>query len=78
MLRGHLVAVLAAVSKRCARTLTAAILSRAGEPPGSDRVAFSGRIGGRALAPGAYRASLSAGNANGSSRAESLTFTVLR
>jgi hypothetical protein len=65
-------------AKRCTRTVKAGTLTRANEPRGADSVAFSGRIGGRALAPGKYRAMLRASNANGTSASVMLTFTVVR
>ena len=55
---------------RCTRTLTLGKLSRAHEPAGADSLAFSGRIGGRALSAGAYNAVASvAGDAEGLSGA---------
>jgi hypothetical protein len=65
-------------AKRCTRTLTVGTLTRASEPGGADSVAFSGRIGQRALTPGAYRAVLTASNANGSSGPVMVAFTVVR
>ncbi|MGH2856351.1 MAG: hypothetical protein ACRDMJ_02575 [Solirubrobacteraceae bacterium] len=44
---------------------------------GADRIAFSGRVGRRALVPGRYRASFVASNAKGSSRQRTLTFTIV-
>ena len=49
-------------AKGCTRTFTVGTLTRAREPEGIDSVAFSGRIGSRALTPGNYRAVLSADN----------------
>ena len=40
---------------RCTRYVTAVTLRRAALPAGSNRIAFSGRIGTRRLAPGSYR-----------------------
>ena len=68
--RGH--------AKRCTRTITVGTLTRANEPKGADHVAFSGRIGRRALSPGSYKAVLSASNAGGQSKPVTLSFTVLR
>ena len=68
--RGH--------AHRCTRTVALGTLTRAHELAGADRVAFSGRLGRRPLAPGAYRAILTATNGSGSSRAVALAFTVLR
>jgi YVTN family beta-propeller protein len=65
-------------AKRCTRTLIIGTLTRASEPPGADRVSFSGRIGHRALSPGPYSAALRASNAAGRSKPLTLSFTVLR
>ncbi len=62
---------------RCTRTLTVAVLTRGGEREGADSVAFSGRIGHRALPAGAYRAVLSARNPAGRSTPVTLGFTVV-
>ncbi len=62
----------------CRRTVTIATLTRASEPAGADTVAFSGRIGRRALAAGRYRAALSARNAAGRSQTVTLAFSVVR
>ena len=61
---------------RCTRVLTVGALTRAHEAQGADGIAFSGRIGKRALAPGAYRATLTA-TANGlTSRPSKLALTI--
>jgi len=65
-------------AKRCTHTLTVATLTRSNLPEGADRVAFSGRIGHRALAPGRYIAQLSASNAGGRSTPVPLSFSVAR
>ena len=65
-------------ARRCTRTLTVVALTRANMRPGADVIPFSGRIGGRPLHPGAYRAVLSASNAGGRSTPVPLTFTVVR
>jgi hypothetical protein len=65
-------------AKRCSRALTVGTLTRSNEPKGADSVAFSGRIGHRALAPRAYHAVLSAGDIGGRSNAVMLGFTVVR
>jgi hypothetical protein len=44
----------------CTRTLTVGTLTRVHEGQGTDSIAFSGRIGKHALAPRAYRATLTA------------------
>jgi hypothetical protein len=63
---------------RCARTLTLGALTRGSEPIGSDSIAFSGRIGRRALSPGSYKAVISASNAGGHSNLVTLAFAVVR
>ena len=64
-------------AKHCARTLTLATLTRAGEPVGRDSVPFSGRIGHSPLPAGAYTAVLSASNSAGSSKPATLAFTII-
>jgi len=66
-----------ALATRCAPTLTSGALTRTNEPVGGDLLAFSGRIGPDALAPGAYTAALTAWNAAGSSRPVKLAFTIV-
>ena len=61
----------------CTRTLASGTLTRASEPAGADSVAFSGRIGRRALAAGHYAAVLHASDAAGSSQAVQVAFTVV-
>jgi hypothetical protein len=68
--RGH--------AKRCSRALTVGTLTRSNEPKGADSVAFSGRIGHRALSPRPYHAVLSASDIGGRSKAVTLGFTVVR
>jgi hypothetical protein len=64
-------------AKRCTRVVTVGTLTRAREPGGADHVDFSGRIGSKALAPGAYQAVLVA-SANGlTSPSVALPLTVL-
>jgi hypothetical protein len=58
--------------------LKAGTLTRANLPNGADRIAFSGRIGKRALKPGAYRATLSARNAKGKAKPVTLKFSVVK
>jgi DNA-binding beta-propeller fold protein YncE len=65
-------------AKHCIRTLTVSTLTRSREPAGADSIPFSGRIGRRALSPGAYVAVLGASDAAGRSRAVSLPFTIVR
>ncbi len=64
-------------AKGCTRTLTVGTLARAREPEGIDSVAFSGRIGSRALTPGNYRAGLSADNNAGPSNTVALGFAIV-
>jgi hypothetical protein len=63
---------------RCSRTLTVGTLSRSAQPAGVDSIAFSGRIGRRALAPGAYHATLTAATAGLASAPLTLALTVVR
>jgi alpha-tubulin suppressor-like RCC1 family protein len=65
-------------ARRCTRRATAGVLTRAREPEGSDSVAFSGRIGYRALRPGNYVALLEAENNAGRSNTVTLSFAVVR
>jgi hypothetical protein len=65
-------------AKRCTRTLTVGRLTRSSRPKGASRVAFSGRIGHRAISPRHYKAVLSASNAGGRSTPVTLSFTVVR
>jgi glucose/arabinose dehydrogenase len=63
--------------RRCTRLQARGRLSRAAAA-GSDRTAFSGRLGSRPLAPGRYRATLRARNATGSASAPRATdFEIL-
>lgn len=62
---------------RCQRTLVDGVLVRAHEPAGADQLAFSGRIGRRALRLGRYTAEITASNAAGASNAANLRFTVV-
>ena len=64
--------------RRCTRWERVGALSRKGLDGGRRSVAFSGRMGRRALAPGAYRATVKAANAAGSSKPATLAFTVVR
>jgi hypothetical protein len=57
--------------RRCIPTVTIATLIRSGHV-GSNKVAFTGRIGGMALKPGRYRAVFSAVNAAGKSAPQTL------
>jgi hypothetical protein len=63
--------------KRCTRFVRRGTLRRV-SGPGANRVAFSGRIGRRALKPGKYRASFVATAFGASSKAKALRFRVVR
>lgn len=63
---------------RCIRFVKVGNLSRRGVSAGRTRIAFSGRIGKRALKPGKYRVRARATNAGGSSRWVRLRFRVVR
>ena len=65
-------------AKRCTRTLTVGTLTRARALPGARSLAFSGRIGRRALAPRRYTAVLTASNGAGRSNPVSLAFVIVR
>ncbi len=65
-------------AKSCTRFLASGTLTRRLEPAGADSVAFTGRVGTRALATGAYQASLQATNSVGSSKPATLAFTIVR
>ena len=62
---------------RCTRTLTIATLTRTGHA-GLNKVAFTGRIRGRALKPGRYMAVVTAIDTAGASRPRSLGFTIVK
>jgi DNA-binding beta-propeller fold protein YncE len=64
-------------AKRCTRTVTVGTLTRADEVKGANSVAFTGRLGRRALSPGAYQARLMASNAGGTSKPTRLAFTIV-
>ena len=70
------VAARRAAGKRCTRAVKAGRLTRAPERNERDRV--SGRIGKRALRPGAYKATLRARNAKGASKPVAVRFTVVK
>ena len=61
----------------CARTLLIGTLARSAHA-GLNRVAFSGRIGRKALKPGRYRAVFTATDAAGASLPRTLSFTVVK
>ena len=62
---------------RCTRSVTLATLTRSGHA-GLDLVQFSGRLRGRALAPGRYRGVFTAIDSAGASPARTLSFTIVR
>jgi DNA-binding beta-propeller fold protein YncE len=65
-------------ARKCTRYVTAGTLTRKGLKAGRRSVAFSGRVGRRALAAGRYRATLRAKDAAGlATRSRSVTFTVV-
>jgi hypothetical protein len=64
--------------KRCTRALKVGKLTRANLPSGSNTIAFSGRIGRRALRPGAYKATLRARNAKGRSKPVAVKFSIVK
>jgi PKD repeat protein len=61
-----------------ARSIKVGTLTRAHLPNGRNTIAFSGRIGKRALNPGAYTATLSARNAKGRSKPTSVKFSIVK
>jgi hypothetical protein len=65
-------------ARHCRRTVTVGTLTRAKEPKGSDAVAFSGRLGHKAFAPGSYTATLTATAAGVPSLPAKLSLTILR
>ncbi len=65
-------------AKRCTRSLGAGTLTRANERAGADSIAFSGRVGTKALTPGSYRATLVAFAGGLTSSPTALSFTVVR
>jgi YVTN family beta-propeller protein len=65
-------------AKHCTRSLSLGTLTRASEDTGVDSIAFSGRIGSRALSAGSYQAALSASNAAGHSQPVKLGFVIVR
>jgi hypothetical protein len=62
---------------RCTRLVTKAILRRTARV-GLNKIAFTGRIRGRALAPGRYRAAFTAANTAGTSPTHALSFTIVK
>jgi len=65
-------------ARRCARIFVQMTLTRTSHQ-GSNRVAFSGRIGSRKLVPGRYQATLTATDAaKNTSKAVTISFTIVR
>jgi hypothetical protein len=64
-------------AKRCTRTVTHGTLKRSHEAQGTDKLAFTGRIGHKALKPGKYKATLTATNTAGTSKAVTLKFKIV-
>jgi len=65
-------------ARKCTRTLTRGTLTRTSHR-GKNRVAFSGRIGSRKLAPGRYQATLTATDpAKITSKPRTITFMIVR
>ena len=60
------------------RSLKAGTLTRAKLRSGPNAIAFSGRIGKRALKPGKYTATLTASNAKGKAKPVTVRFTIVR
>jgi hypothetical protein len=63
--------------KRCALYRTAGTLHRSGHP-GHNSIAFSGRIGKKALKPGRYRARITATTAGGRTAPKTLAFRIVK
>ncbi len=62
---------------RCTRTVTTATLTRTAHTA-LNKIAFSGRISGKALKPGSYKAVFTATDAAGSSQPKTLSFTIAK
>lgn len=72
------VAPRARLKQRCTRYTAVHALTRRSRS-GANRIAYSGRVGARRLAPGQYRATLMARDAAGNrSRPAQVRFTVVR
>lgn len=61
----------------CTRTVTLASLTRTGHA-GRNKVAFSGRLRGKALKSGRYQAAFTARDPGGTSTAKTLAFTIVK
>jgi putative Ig domain-containing protein/FG-GAP repeat protein len=65
--------------RRCTRFVTAGKLTRRGQAAGRRTLAFSGRMGRRALKPGRYRATIVATDpSRNTGRRKTATFTIVR
>jgi hypothetical protein len=64
--------------RRCTRAVKVGALTRANLQNGSNAIAFSGRIGRRALRPGAYKETIRARNAKGGSKPVAVRFSVVK
>jgi len=65
-------------ARRCVRLSTRGTLTRTSHK-GADRVAFSGRIGSKALKPGRYQATITATDAaKNTSKPQTIAFTIVR
>jgi hypothetical protein len=62
---------------RCTRTIGIATLTRSARA-GLNKVAFSGRLRGKALAPGRYEVTFTAVDSAGASPPKTLSFTIVR
>jgi hypothetical protein len=62
---------------RCRRTITVATLMRSAHA-GLNKVAFSGRVRGKALAPSRYEIAFTAVDSAGASPPKTLSFTIVR
>jgi len=80
--RGRCVASTAALRRRhaapCVRSTAAGSITRYGFAAGVGAIPFGGWLGGKALVPGHYVATVSAANAAGRARAVRLGFTIIR
>jgi hypothetical protein len=78
---GRCVKATAKLAKRraCTRYVTAGKIVRSGQSAGERSIAFSGRVGGRALAAGRYRATIVATDSRDrKSRAKTTRFTIVK
>lgn len=65
-------------ARKCTRIVVRGTLTR-GSKQGANRVAFSGRIGSRALSPGKYQATITATDAaHANSKPKTISFTIVK